>query len=157
MNGFQFAKNAKALLTVASTKCVNGQYRFSPFLEMLKTKGRDKPPRLISIPTVRDRVVLHQLNRFLAAIYPERVPKNVASSYVPEISVNLKVKSPTDTWICSTDIKTFYDSIQRDRLLKVLVRRITAPSALKLIGHALETPTVPKNTRRHATTSASSA
>lgn len=148
MNGFQFALDAKGQLATASAKCLKGQYRFSPFLEVLKTKGRDKKPRLIGIPTVRDRVVLHQLNKFLAAIYPERVPKNVASTYVREISADLKGKSPTDTWICSTDIETFYDSIQRDRLLKVLAKRIKSESALRLIGHALLTPTVPRNTRK---------
>lgn len=148
LNGFQFSMNAKSHLATASAKCLAGQYRFSPFLEVLKTKGRDKLPRLIGIPTVRDRVVLHQLNRLLATIYPERVPKNVASTYVRTISTDLMGKSPTDTWICSTDIKTFYDSIQRDRLLKVLGKRIKSQSVLKLIGHALATPTVPKNTRR---------
>lgn len=148
LNGFQFEKNAKVQLVTASAKCLIGTYRFSPFLEVLKTKGRDKNPRLIGIPTVRDRVVLHQLNKFLATLYPERVPKNVASTYVREISTDLKGKSPAETWICSTDIKTFYDSIQRDRLLKVLAKRISSQSALKLIGHALATPTVPKNTRR---------
>lgn len=148
LNGFQFAMNAKIQLATASAKCLIGMHRFSPFLEVLKTKGRNKNPRLIGIPTVRDRVVLHQLNKFLATLYPERVPKNVASTYVREISIDLKEKSPTETWICSTDIKTFYDSIQRDRLLKVLTRRIKSQSALKLIGHALATPTVPKNTRR---------
>ena len=148
LNGFQFARNAKGQLATASAKCLTGQYRFSPFLEVLKTKGRDKYPRLIGIPTVRDRVVLHQLNKFLAAVYPERVPKNVASTYVREISIDLKGKSPTDTWICSTDIKTFYDSIQRDRLVKVLSKRVKSQSALRLVGHALATPTVPKNTRK---------
>lgn len=111
-------------------------------------KGRDKNPRLIGIPTVRDRVVLHQLNKFLASIYRERVPKNVASTYVREISTDLKGRSPTETWISSTDIKTFYDSIQRDRLLKVLAKKIKSQDALKLIRHALATPTVPKNTRK---------
>lgn len=148
LNGFQFAMNAKGHLATASAKCLTGSYRFSPFLEVLKTKGRDKNPRLIGIPTVRDRVVLHQLNKFLAALYPERVPKNVASTYVREILTDLRGKSPTETWVCSTDIKTFYDSIQCDRLLKVLARRIKSQSGLKLIGRALATPTVPKNTRR---------
>lgn len=149
LNGFQFSLDAKSHLETASAKCLAGQYRFSPFLEVLKTKGRDKPPRLIGIPTVRDRIVLHQLNKLLATIYPECVPKNVASTYVRKISTDLmKGKSPTDTWICSTDIKTFYDSIQRDRLLKVLAKRIKSQLALKLIAYALATPTVPKNTKR---------
>lgn len=148
LNGFQFAKSARNQLVSASAKSLNGTYRFSPFLEVLKTKGRDNKPRLIGIPTLRDRVVLHQLNKFLAALYPERVPKNVASTYVREISIDLKDRSPTDTWICSTDIKTFYDSIRREMLLKVLAKRIKSQNALKLISHALATPIVPKNTTR---------
>jgi len=148
LNGFQYALNAKKDLVVASAKIFNGQFRFSPFLEVLKTKGRDKPPRLIGIPTVRDRVVLKQLNKFLATLYPERVPKNVASTYVREIAVDLIGRSPTETWVCSTDIKTFYDSVRQSRLLKVLAKRVKCKSAIKLIGHALSTPTIPKNTHR---------
>lgn len=148
LNGFQFGLNARRELTVTSAKIFSGRFRFSPFLEVLKTKGRDKPPRLIGIPTVRDRVVLHQLNKFLASLYPERVPKNVASTYVREISVDLRRRSPSETWVCSTDIKTFYDSIKQDRLLNLLSKRLICNSAIKLIGHAIATPTIPKNTHR---------
>lgn len=148
LNGFQFALRAGHELAVASGKCMSGQYRFAPYLENLKTKGRNKPPRLISIPTVRDRVVLHQLNRFLAANYPDRVPKNVASTYVRAIALDLQLRSSDDTWVCGTDIKTFYDSIQQDRLLRFLRLKIQSQEALRLIERALVTPTVPKNTRR---------
>lgn len=34
LNGFQFASNAKVNLAAASTKCMTGKYRFSPFLEV---------------------------------------------------------------------------------------------------------------------------
>lgn len=148
LNGFQFKLNGKAEFQVASTKCLSGRYRFAPYLEVLKTKGRDKKPRLIGIPTVRDRLVLHQLNRFLAAVYPERVPKNVASTYVRQIAADLATQAPEQTWICDTDIKTFYDSIQQDRLLKSLRERITCVNAVRLVGRALVTPTVPRNTQR---------
>lgn len=148
INGFQFAGRASQHLTVASAKIAHGKFRFSPFLEVLRTKSRDKPPRLIGIPTVRDRVVLHQLNKFLAALYPDRIPKNVASTYVQAIAVDLQNRSPTETWVCSTDIKTFYDSIRQDRLLRTLAKRVKCTNAIKLIGHALSTPTIPKNTRQ---------
>lgn len=148
LNGFQFAKRATGALAVAAGKCLSGRYRFSPYLETLKTKGRDKAPRLIGIPTIRDRVVLHQLNRFLAAVYPERVPKNVASTYVREITTDLRTKSAADIWICGSDIKAFYDCIQRDKLLRFLGRTIRCWQALRLIERALATPTIPKNTRR---------
>lgn len=148
LNGFQFAARAKNELAVASEKILRGQFRFSPYLEVLRPKGRDKFPRLIGIPTVRDRVILHQLNKYLAELYPERVPKNVASTYVRALAADLKTRDPMDTWVCSTDIRTFYDSIKQQRLLMVLQKRIKCSGAIKLIGHAIATPTVPRNTRR---------
>lgn len=149
LNGFQFALRAADELSIASRKCLDGTYRFAPYLEVLKTKGRSKPPRIIGIPTVRDRIVLSHLNRFLAAVYPERVPRNVAATYVRRISEDLALKSIEDTWVCTTDIKTFYDSIERPRLLSILGKRIRCGPALKLIEHSLLAPTVPKNTPRN--------
>lgn len=149
LNGFQFAARSDHELTIASAKCLSAQYRFAPFMETLKTKGRDKLPRVIGVPTIRDRVVLHQLNRFLSALYPDRVPKNVASTYVRSIAADLQAKAGDDLWVCGTDIKTFYDSIQQDRLSRVLRKRVKFWPALRLIEHSLVTPTVPKNTRRH--------
>lgn len=149
LNGFQFAARSIHELTIASVKCLNAQYRFAPFMETLKTKGRDKLPRVIGVPTIRDRVVLHQLNKFLSALYPDRVSKNVASTYVRSIAADLQAKAGGDLWVCGTDIRTFYDSIQQDRLSSVLRKRIKYWPALRLIEHSLATPTVPKNTRRH--------
>jgi RNA-directed DNA polymerase len=148
INGFQFAKRAPVELATASRKCLAGTYRFAPYLESLKTKGRRDYPRVIGIPIVRDRVVLKQLNAFLGAIYPDRVPKNIANSYVREIAADLANASDEKTWICSTDIKKFYDSIKRKRLLEILNRDIQCKEALQLISHAISTPTVPKNTHR---------
>lgn len=148
LNGFQFALRAADELSVASRKCLDGTYRFAPYLEVLKTKGRAKAPRVIGIPTIRDRVVLSQLNRFLAVVYPGCVPRNVAATYVRKISEGLKLKSVDETWVCTTDIKTFYDSVERARLLLLLRKRIRCVPALRLIEHALLAPTVPKNTRR---------
>jgi len=148
VSGKQFLSRAVSELQTASEKCLKGSYRFAPYLEQLKLKGRNKTPRIISIPTVRDRVVLHQLQKYLAAIFPDRVPRNIASAYVREIAKSIKSGSDPKLWVCSTDIKAFYDSIPQDRLLFVLSKKIKNPAALKLVRHAIQTPTVPKNTRR---------
>ena len=148
LNGFQFALRASVELSIASRKCLDGTYRFAPYLEVLKSKGRKKPPRIIGIPTIRDRIVLSQLNRFIAAVYPERVPRNVAATYVRQISEGLASIKVEDTWVCTTDIQTFYDSIERPRLLSQLTKRIQCEPAIQLVEHALLAPTVPKNTKR---------
>lgn len=147
INGFQFALRAGDELLGASARCISGGYRFSPYLESLKIKGRNKPPRLICIPTIRDRVIFHQLNRYLAALFPKSVPRSVASAYVRNIAVDLTANTTHDLWVCGTDIQTFYDDIQPSKLLKLLEEKVCW-QALRLIHRALSTPTVPKNTKR---------
>lgn len=148
INGFQFQERAAIEFKKASEKCLAGTYRFSPYLENLKPKGRNKIPRLIAIPTIRDRVVLHQLNKLIALAFPESIPKNIASTYVQTIAEELKHADPGKTFICGVDIRSFYDAIQRERLLAILSEVITTQAAMALIRHALLTPTVPKNSRR---------
>ena len=150
LNGFQFASRAAEQLEIASRKCLDGSYRFSPYLEHLKMKGRGKEPRVVGIPCVRDRIILNQLNKFLAQIFPECTPKNIANSYIREISADLKNRPVGSTFVCGCDIQKFYDTIKRDQLEKVLSKRIKTPEALTLIRHALNTPTVPKNARRNS-------
>ena len=78
LNGFQFANRSIAELATASNKCMNGSFRFAPFLEKLKLKGRGKPPRVIGIPIIRDRVILHQLQKYLATIFPVSALKSAS-------------------------------------------------------------------------------
>ena len=58
INGFQFSGRSASELEVVSGKCLDSTFRFAPFLEQLKLKGRGKEPRVISIPIVRDRIIL---------------------------------------------------------------------------------------------------
>lgn len=149
INGFQFSGRSASELEVVSAKCLDGSFRFAPFLEQLKLKGRGKEPRVISIPIVRDRIVLHQLQKYLALIYPEQVPRNVASSYVRQVALDVRVMEVANSWVCSTDIQKFYDSIDQERVIMLVGRKIKTQPILKLIAHALRTPTVPKNTPRN--------
>jgi RNA-directed DNA polymerase len=148
LSGPQFVGRAGKEFAAVSVKCINGKYRFSPYLESLRLKGRGKYPRVISIPAVRDRVVLNQLNRFLSEKFPQCVTRNVASAYVRSIAADFKDISSA-SWVCSCDIKTFYDSIDRSRLLSILARNISSKVALSLICHAIYTPTVPQGTSKN--------
>jgi RNA-directed DNA polymerase len=147
-NGTQYAALALQSLETVSKKCLDGSFRFSPYLEILKAKGRGKTPRLISIPTIRDRIVLHQLNKLLAQIYPDCVPKKIATQYIRSISNELKKKEPGTTFVCGCDIKTFYDGIPPKRLLALIQKRLSIKNAISLLKHALMTPTVPKDCRK---------
>jgi RNA-directed DNA polymerase len=150
-NGFQLAPHAPAEFESVSIKCRNETFKFSPYLESLKSKGRAKSPRLISMPTIRDRVLLRQLNKFLAAIWPDRAPKNVAHSLVRQACARLK-SATRGTWICKTDIQTFYDGIQHERLMTYLRMKVTYRPALTLVWRAIRAPTVEKNAKRGSRT-----
>lgn len=141
LNGVQYSLRAQRDLIKTSEKCLNGSFRFSPYLEMLKSKGRGKNPRVISIPTIRDRVVLRQLNIFLCKVFPEYVPKSVASTYIRALSSDFLSANPDDVYICSCDIEGFYDNIIKTRLIKKLSSRINSNKALNIIIRSLLTPT----------------
>jgi RNA-directed DNA polymerase len=147
-NGFQFGSKRIADLGHASRKCLDGSFRFTPYLEVLRPKGRESKPRVISIPTVRDRVILNQLKDLLAEAFPECVPRSLAGSIIREIAADLPTHELKTTYVAGCDLKQFYDTLHRDRLLKHLQRRITDKRALELIEHSIVTPTVPTSARR---------
>lgn len=119
-------------------------YQFTSYREKLISKGALKPPRQISIPTVRDKLVLKFLSEFLAQVYPEhvsRVPHSTIKS-VHEISSS---RPPSDNYL-RLDIESYFPSIDHTILMKILRRRIRKKQVLHLVENALTTPTGRKKT-----------
>lgn len=152
LNGFQFNKNIDEQCSVINRKCLSSQYQFTPYAEVLQLKGRDKYPRVIGIPTIRDRLVLNQLKHILSHTFPEYVPKNRANTLIHKISREIKnievVGNSVSTRVFGCDIVKFYDEIDRDLLLKFLRKRIKSNKVLKLLESAITTPTVPRSYRQ---------
>lgn len=148
LNGFQFATRAPKIFSEVSKKVLSGTFRFSPYRENLRLKSRDAAPRLIAIPTVRDRVVLHQVKDCLAFVFPECLPKNIASVHVRDLARELAGNSRPEIFTCGCDIKDFYGSIDTGRLLNLVGARLAHPLTVSLIARSLQTPTVPENARR---------
>ena len=147
-NGPAFALVAESEITIISRKCLEGSYRFTPYLESLKVKDRASSPRLISIPSIRDRIVLTQLNKLLRAVFPEASKTYFASEFVRDIAEHLRGVPVASTWTAGTDIRKFYDSINRERLQKLVARGLRHPPAATLVTRAIATPTVPGTYRR---------
>jgi retron-type reverse transcriptase len=152
LNGRQFNNKLDEHCSNINRKCMSGKYEFTPYAEVLQLKGRGKPPRVIGIPTVRDRLVLNQLKIILSHIFPECVPKVRANTLIHKISREIKhieeSGNSSSTKIFGCDIQKFYDEIDRGILLKTLQKRISSPKLLKLIESAICTPTVPRNYRK---------
>ncbi|WP_321991494.1 reverse transcriptase domain-containing protein [Marispirochaeta aestuarii] len=121
-------------------------YNFSPYLERLISKGRYKAPRIISIPTIRDRIVLHCIKEYLHHVFPEHVNSELINKKIPEVSD--AITKYKDSFILRFDISKFYDSIDHKLLFKKLNDRCNSDLVQKLIHKAITNPTVPKKHRR---------
>ncbi len=116
-----------------------GTYGFTAYKQNLISKGANSYPRVISIPTVRDRLALRALCDLFAEVYPEAV------SEIPQIKIErLKEALSSEKYseYVKIDLCQFYPSISHKRLLSVLKRRIRKPELLNLIEKAVSTPTV---------------
>ena len=128
-------------------KCLKGDYEFTPFLELLKVKGRNKVPRMISIPTIRDRLVLLALKEYLHEIFSENVNRKRPNAFIKSIK-NYISKTSTEIHFVKLDVKAFYDTIDHNILLSILLKKNIDPLAYNLIEKAISTPTVPTNAKK---------
>ena len=133
-------KNISTELTIVVKKVSSGSYRFTPFKEKLISKGAQSVPRVISIPTTRDRIVLRALCDLLARVFPDAV------SDIPQVKIDALGKalaSGVYQEYVKIDLRQFYPSIVHDKLLKALKVRIRKGEILALLEGAITTPTVP--------------
>jgi len=138
----KFEEKKSENVKIISTKCLNGDYKFSPYLEKLKLKGKNKIPRVISIATIRDKVVLSLLKDVLHQAFPECKNTMLPNAYIREIkSFNFNVDLDKVNFI-KVDIEKFFPTIKHDLLIKILKKRIRSKKILYLIASAITNPTV---------------
>lgn len=130
-----------------SRKSLLGQYNFSPYLENLKGKGRGKEPRILAVPTLRDRIAIYALKELLFEIFPECVPKKFANQYIREIKEYLESNQGSIGFF-RTDLKNFYGSIEHNKLFDNLSKKIRSMKVIGMIRKAITRPIVPKVYRR---------
>lgn len=138
----QLESRLKAEIDVITEKISAGTYAFTPYKEKLISKGQGVPPRLISIPTARDRIVLRGICEFLAELFPE------ATLTLPQVAIDSLAKALASGHYAEyikIDLKNFYPSIPHEVIFRALKKRIRKPEILKLLRSALETPTVPES------------
>lgn len=136
-----FYKNYAKDFDKIAKRCIEGSYKFSPYKEKLVLKGRDKYPRVLSIPSMRDRMVLGVLNQYLQEKFPTAVNHEVPNQYIKELNDFFAEHSSEKIYFLKTDIKSFYDNIDLERLYTKLNKEIE-PTILELLKSAIETTTV---------------
>lgn len=123
-----------------ASKCLQGQYKFSLYNEKLVLKGRDKKPRVLSIPSIKDRLVLGVLNDYLSAVFEDCIHRDVPNVIIDRIKLYLKVQKGS-TYFLRTDFTDFYGTIDISVLMSKLSERIIDQNILNLLFTAITTPT----------------
>lgn len=143
-----FSLRLQAECAVIERKARADSYQFSPYLERLVTKGRGKEPRVLSVPGIRDRIVLHQLKDYLHARMPSAVRRTLPNEYIRTINAELLSHATDSLSFVRADIKAFYDCIPHSSLLAVLKAQSLDERVTELTRRAICTPTHAKNRRR---------
>ena len=141
-----FQKNLKSEVQRISDRLIARTYKFSPYMEMLVLKGRDKVPRVIARAVVRDKLLLAALKNVLHEALPHEVPRKLPNQVVRDLLASLAAHK--DVEIVRADIRSFYDSISHSKIEKMLTSRLGCAETVALSIAALRVPVVPVNYRR---------
>ena len=125
-------------------KCLDGTYNFSCYREKPVVKAANKYPRVLSIPSMRDRLVLGVLNEYLQAVYDSKGYKQLIPNNEIRRLISYLDSVPKDAEIrfLKTDFHNYYGTIDRGVLLSKLSPDVD-PRVLSLIEKAISMPTIP--------------
>jgi RNA-directed DNA polymerase len=137
-----FGQQRAEQLRIVSSKCLAGSYRFSAYRSKLIPKG-PYAPREVSIPTIRDRIVLTQIHNLLKRGFADCVRRGLPNTIVSRVYEAVK-GAPAAAGAWRVDISNFFGTVAHDALVSVLQRRKTTERLLDLVSQAIKTPTLGK-------------
>lgn len=133
-------------IKIINKKVLSNSYKFTKYKQLLISKGENKIPRSISIPTVRDKLTLSILNKLLFETYGNNAITKMPHSIIHEIKMAISQKNNSNCYkydsFIKLDIKSYYKSINHELLKKILIRKIREKEILDLIFSAITTPSV---------------
>lgn len=138
-NAKAFKKDIDNQAEVIARKCSEGTYQFTRFKEKLISKGARSKPRQISIPTIRDSLVLRILCNFLTDKFTTLQIKP-PHLHIKDIQKILHRSNSEDVFL-RLDVKEFYPSIDQTILKKKLKLSGIPDIAIKLIIAAITNQT----------------
>ncbi len=135
----KFEENIDNNIDCIIRKSKNETYKFTRYKQLLFTKGANKPPRAVSVPTVRDKLTLTVLNDLIVNVFGESCKSKLPQLMINEISNKI---NGYDSFL-KFDIKSFYSEINQEILIKKVKTRIRKEEILKLIINAIQTSSIP--------------
>jgi RNA-directed DNA polymerase len=139
----EFASREEELLGNIHEKLTSGVYRFKPARRVLIPKEGTSKMRKLGIPVVMDRIVSQSVNSVFEEIFdPDFTESNFGfrkgRSQHAAIRHVQKIVREGHEWCASIDLKSFFDEIPHDLILKLIRRKIADERLLTLIARALK-------------------
>ena len=149
INSKSFENNIDENINIIYRKSHNGTYSLSKYKEKLFSKGPEKYPRVISIPTIRDKLALKALFEVLSSVYTD------TSQSLHQIIAKISsiIKKGDFNSVIRLDVENFYPSIQHDILFKEIQKNIKKKEILHLLKSAVTQITVETSTNDSKTKS----
>ena len=139
-----FIASLKNEIAVIQRKTANNTFLFTSYHLNLVSKGPDKIPRKICIPTIRDRVVIALISAYLKEAFPKETRRPLANVVVNRV---LKQRNSYQRFF-KLDIKTFFASIDHELLFRKLRSRIHDETVLSLLLGIVNTKSFDPETRK---------
>ena len=128
-------------IKLISERTLAGTYRFTRYRQVLISKGRGKEPRVISIPTMRDKLALSACQRFLRSAFAGVVDESLLHTVIADITKEIRTGC-YDGYV-KIDITKFYSTIRHDVLLRKIRRKVYKKEAVQFLENAITTETIP--------------
>ena len=130
--------NKIQILNDIQDKVLNKKYQFVPYKIKLLLKNKDSKPRKTCIPTIKDRIVISAVKRYLYDIYKE-VNFNISANNIVK-DITKIINNQKRKFYIKIDLSSFFDNINHDILLEKLREKVNDIIILDLIKKMLENP-----------------
>jgi len=139
----QFEEQLESNLTKLEEELRAGTYRPRPIRRTYIDKPGSKDKRPLGIPAVRDKVVQTALKMVIEPIF-EREFMDTSFGFRPGIGCKDALRKVERllkagyTWVVDADLKSYFETIGHERLMKEVQQRIADSRVLELIGSFLK-------------------
>ncbi|WP_316976369.1 reverse transcriptase domain-containing protein [Shumkonia mesophila] len=141
-SGSNFARDLTRNLEVIRDKLLSGTFEFRPLRPISIPKVNSPIPRIICVPTVSDRLIQRHILNYLVEDDKLSVKNNVSYGFIKNRGVKKAIKNAVklrheNQWAFKSDISSFFDKIDRDKLISDLSRKLGKSSVIPILSKAI--------------------
>lgn len=139
----EIKEDPQKLITEIINPFIEKKIPFESYKEKLALKGKNKFPRIISIPSYKDKIIL----KYLSNLLNSKVGSNLNQREICQVKINKVIKflkENNDYKYClKIDIKDFYPSVNHYILKEILINKFKLKEeGVNIVLKYLENPTL---------------